>query len=471
MIYLNSLQPNAKLHFSGIGGIGMSGLADIMRQLGYSVQGTDVLSNYITERLEKSGIKIFYDHDTSDLSGISFLIKSSAIKDDNRELKQCIKNGIPIITRGDLLAELMRSKIAISVAGAHGKTTTTSFIACLLEKAGMDPTVIIGGIIKSKGVNAYLGLGSLMVVEADESDGTFIKIPTTVAVALNIDKEHMEYYKSYSNLKKAFQKFIEQIPFYGFGVLCIDDKELRALNDKIKDREVVTYSLEQRQADVFAANIKKSSKGHSFDICFGEKFGNLVIPNVKLNIPGIHNVQNSLAAVAVAARLHLNLDCVKAAFEIFDNVKRRFTLTNEVNGIKFIDDYAHHPSEIQATLISARQVVSENNGRVFVVFQPHRPSRVHSLWDEFIHCFKDADVLYVADVYSASEQPIEGISKEFLAKTIKKNYKNKEVQTLNSWEELPKIIKVSCKANDIVLFLGAGDITDWAYNVPLQLNK
>jgi len=469
MIYLKDLHPNAKLHFSGIGGIGMSGLAEIMHKLGYDVQGTDISKNYITEKLENSGIKIFYDHSRSDLTDVSFLIKSSAIKDNNPELKCCIKNGIPIVSRAELLAELMRSKVTISVSGAHGKTTTTSFIASLLEKVGLDPTVIVGGIINSKKTNAYLGLGSFMVVEADESDGTFIKIPTTIAVAINIDREHMDFYKSYDNLKKAFRKFIEDIPFYGFGVLCIDDKELNELSKTIKTREIITYSLDQKQADVFAANIKKFAKGYSFDICFGERLGNYSINNVKLNIPGKHNLLNSLAAAAVAARLRLNLDCLKEAFEQFDNVKRRFTLTGEVNGIKFIDDYAHHPREILATLATAKQIVSTSKGRVFVVFQPHRYSRLQNLFDEFVHCFKDADVVYISDVYAASEEPIVGANKESLVRSIKEHYKDKETKALRSWKDLPNIIKDSCETDDVVLFLGAGDVTNWAYKVPTLL--
>ena len=471
MIHLNTLNPNVNLHFSGIGGIGMSGLAEIMHKLGYKVQGTDIASNDITKKLENSGIKVFYNHENSDLSNVSFLIKSSAIKDDNYELKYCIKNGIPIIARAELLAALMRSKIAISISGAHGKTTTTSFIAFLLEKVGLDPTVIVGGIINDKQTNAYLGLSNFMVVEADESDGTFIKIPSTIAVVTNIDKEHVDFYKNYSNLKKAFRKFIEDIPFYSFGVVCVDDKELKKLSKRIKTREVITYSLKQKQADVFAANIKKSRQGHSFDICFGAKFENVIIKNIELNIPGIHNVQNSLAAVAVVVRLRLNLDCLKEAFAQFNNVKRRFTLTNEVNGIKFIDDYAHHPREIQATLSTAKQIISETKGKIFVIFQPHRYSRTYSLFDEFIHCFEDADVLYIADICSANEDPIVGVTKEHLVQAIKKIYKDKEVQPLKSQEHLPDIIKKSCKANDIVLFLGAGNITDWAYNVPLLLRK
>jgi UDP-N-acetylmuramate--alanine ligase len=471
MIYLKYLHPNSKLHFSGIGGIGMSGLAEIMHKLGYNVQGTDVSKNYITKKLENSGIKIFYNHSDSDLRGVSFLIKSSAIKEDNPEVKRCIKSGVPIVSRAELLAELMRSKIAVSISGSHGKTTTTSFIATLLEKAGLDPTVIVGGIINNKSTNAYLGLGNFMVVEADESDETFIKIPTTVAVITNMDKEHMDFYKSYGNLKKAFRKFIEGIPFYGFGVLCIDDKELNKLNKKITTREIITYSLEKKQADVFATNIRKSKEGHSFDICFGEKFDNFTIKEVKLNIPGLHNVLNSLAAAAVAARFYLNLDCLKEAFGEFDNVKRRFTLTNEVDGIKFIDDYAHHPREIKATLAAAKQVVSATKGKVFVIFQPHKYTRLNNLFNEFVHCFKDADIVYIADVYSANEEPIVGANKESLAKSIRELYKDKKTQPLKSWEDLPDIIKESCKTNDIVLFLGAGDITKWAYKVPLLLCK
>lgn len=471
MIYIKNLHPNAKLHFSGIGGIGMSGLAEILHQLGYKVQGTDISGNYITKKLEAKGIKVFYSHSESDLGGVSLLIKSSAITNDNPELKRSAKSNIPVISRGELLAELMRSKIAISVSGAHGKTTTTSFIASVLEKAGLDPTVIVGGIINSKQTNAYIGFGSFMVVEADESDATFIKIPTTIAVATNVDKEHMDFYKTYSNLKKAFRQFIEGIPFYGFAVVCADDKELNELSKKVKTREIITYSLKQKQADVFANNVKKFAKGYSFDICLGKRLGNTVIKDVKLNIPGLHNVLNSLAAAAIAARLHLDIDRMKEAFAKFDNVKRRFTLTGEVNGIKFIDDYAHHPREIQATLASAKQLVSETKGKLFIIFQPHRYSRLRDLFDDFVHCFKDADIIYIAEVYSANEKPIKGVNKESLAKAMKKVYKGKEINTLKSWQALPKMIQTSCKKDDVVLFLGAGDITTWAYEVPLMISS
>ncbi|NRA74021.1 MAG: UDP-N-acetylmuramate--L-alanine ligase [Rickettsiales bacterium] len=466
MIHLNKLTPNANLHFSGIGGIGMSGLAEIMFKLGYNVQGTDITNNAITKKLEESGIKVFYDHKNSDLSDISFLIKSSAIKDDNYEIQYCIKNNIPIVTRAELLASLMTGKVAISVSGTHGKTTTTSFIASLLEKAGLDPTVIVGGIINHKKTNAYLGMGSFVVVEADESDGTFIRLPSTIAVATNIDREHMDFYKSYDNLKEAFRRFIEGVPFYGFGVLCIDNKELYELSKKITSREIITYSVKNAKADVFADNIKKSKRGHIFDICLGTKFGGIRIKDIELNVPGVHSIQNSLAAASVAARLHLNLEVLKDAFAQFDNVKRRFTLTGEVNGVRFIDDYAHHPREIEATLSSAKQMVSDSKGKVFAIFQPHRYSRTRNLFDDFIHCFKDADILYIADIYAASEDPIEGISKESLVEAIKQSYPDKQIQSLPAHDKLPDLIKKFCNDGDMVLFLGAGSITEWAYNVP-----
>lgn len=464
--HLIKLRPNAKLHFSGIGGIGMSGLAEIMHNLGYQVQGSDITQNYNTKRLEAAGIKVFNGHDASNLSSVSFFIKSSAIKKPNPELDYCESHGIPIISRADFLSELMHSSIAISVSGAHGKTTTTSIVASILEHAGLDPTVIVGGIIKDTNTNVRMGNGDFMVVEADESDGTFTQIPSTIAVVTNIDKEHLDYYGSFARVKEEFYKFVSNISFYGFAVLCIDDKHVLELSKQITNREIITYSIEHDYADVQAVNIRMLPACSMFDVKFSSKLNSAVLRDVKLNVPGLHSIQNALAGITIAVQLRLDPKYLMAALQEFKNVKRRFTLTNEVNGIKFIDDYAHHPSEIAATMRMAKQIVSGTGGKVVAVFQPHRYTRVQSLFKEFTTCFADADELFVADIYSAQEQPIPGITSEILAKEIKNLHQEKQVENFSSWEALPEIIKNRCNSNDLVIFLGAGNITEWAYKIP-----
>lgn len=462
---LSRLHPEAKIHFSGIGGIGMSGLAEIMHNFGYSVQGSDLLQNYNTKRLEAAGIKVFAGHNHSNLKSVSFLVKSSAIKKSNSELEYCEKNDIPVVTRAELLSEIMRSYVSISVSGAHGKTTTTSLIASILERAGLDPTVIVGGIMQDKNTNVRIGKSDFMVVEADESDGTFTEIPSTIAVVTNIDKEHLDHYRTFDQIKKEFYKFISKIAFYGFAVVCIDDKHVHKLAKQIKNREIITYGIKQKEADITAINIKMFADHSIFDVTLPKKFGGK-ISGIKLGIPGMHSVLNALAGIAVAVRLGVNHERLKAALQSFGNVKRRFTLTQEVNGIKFIDDYSHHPSEIIAAINIAKQVVSGTGGKIMAIFQPHRYTRVQSLFKEFTKCFNDADIVYISDIYSAQEAPIPGITSEALASAMKKLYKRKHIATFISWEILPVEIKKQCKKNDLVLFLGAGNITEWAYKVP-----
>ena len=459
------LHPKAKIHFSGIGGIGMSGLAEVLHNLGYSVQGSDLLQNYNTKRLEAAGVKIFCGHNCSDLKSVSFLVKSSAIKKLNPELKYCEKNGIPIVTRSELLKELMRSYISISISGAHGKTTTTSLVASILERAGLDPTVIVGGIMKDKNTNTRMGKSDFMVVEADESDGTFTQIPSTIVVVTNIDKEHLDYYGTFNQVKKEFYRFVSNIAFYGFAVLCIDDKNVHILSKQVKNREIITYGIKQKDADVRAINIKIFPEHSTFDVVLPKRLGGN-ISGIKLGIPGMHSVQNALAGITVAVRLGIKHESLKATLQCFSNVKRRFTLTQEVNGIKFIDDYSHHPSEIVAAMSIAKRVVLNTGGKIVAIFQPHRYTRVQSLFKEFTRCFVDADVVYIADIYSAQEDPIPGITSEVLVKEMKKLYKNKQIFTLSSWEILPGVIKNLCQSNDLVIFLGAGNITEWAYKVP-----
>jgi UDP-N-acetylmuramate--alanine ligase len=462
---------HARFHFSGIGGIGMSGLAEIVYKLGYEVQGSDIASNYNTERLERLGIKVFYKQDGANLAGVSFLIKSSAIKKGNAEIVYCEKHGIPVIHRAALLKELIRPLTSISVSGTHGKTTTTSLIASIFECAKLDPSMILGGIIKDKNTNVQMGSSNFIVVEADESDGTFIQIPSTIAVVTNIAKEHLDHYGSFERLKEAFYQFVSGVSFYGFAVVCADDANVRSLIKQVHDREVITYGLNNKSADVAAVNIRQVSDHSIFDIVFSEKLGGTTLNNVKLNIPGLHNVQNALAGAAIAARLKLNLESVRVALKNFSNVKRRFTVTQEVNGIKFVDDYAHHPSEVQATINTARQMVAGTDGRIIAVFQPHRYSRLRDLFSEFVHSFQGADVTYVADVYSAQEAPIDGVNSGALVSEMKKLYSDKAINTLSSWQALPDIIKESCRSNDLVLFMGAGDITMWAHKVPALLSS
>jgi UDP-N-acetylmuramate--alanine ligase len=471
MTDLISFRKDARLHFSGIGGIGMSGLAEIVHKLGYGVQGSDIESNYNTARLEQAGIKVFYEQNGANLGGISFLIKSSAIKKSNSELVYCEKHGIPVIHRAALLKELMRPLTSISVSGTHGKTTTTALIASVLEHAKLDPSMILGGIIKDKNTNVKMGEGNFIVVEADESDGTFTQIPSTIAVVTNIAKEHLDYYGNFDQLKEAFYQFVFGISFYGFAVVCTDDANVCELIKRLHDREIITYGITQKPADVMAVNIRQGSDHSIFDIVFSEKLADTMpMHDIRLNVPGLHNVQNALAGVAIAARLKLNLESVRAALQNFSNVKRRFTVTQEVNGIKFVDDYAHHPSEVQATISTARQMVEGTGGRIIAVFQPHRYSRLKNLFSEFVHCFQGADFTYVADVYSAQEAPIEGITSGALVSEMKKFYADKTISTLKSWQTLPDIIKQSCRSNDLVLFMGAGDVTMWAHQVPKLLS-
>lgn len=468
MTHISKLLPKELIHFTGIGGIGMSGIAEILHNLGYKVQGSDVAANGNTKRLQDIGIRVCIKHAPENVKGISLLVKSSAIKDNNPEIEYCNTHSIPVVSRTEMLAELMRLKISVAISGTHGKTTTTSMVASVFEKANLNPTVINGGIINARGTNAYLGSGDFLIAEADESDATFIKVPSSIAVITNIDPEHLNFYGTYEKLKEAFHSFISNLPFYGFGVLCIDHPEVRNLAAKIKNRKIITYGIESDDSDVYAFNIKHSSYGSSFDIKTSEKFNCITITNIALNIPGLHNVQNCLAAISIALELKFNTKAIFDGLREFEGVKRRFTLTGEVNGIRFIDDYAHHPEEIKATLATAKQVVSEG-GKIIAVFQPHRYSRLQSLFKEFTECFDKSDIVYIADVYASSEVPIANIDKENLAEAMKKSGAHRDVRLLASPEELPSIIKEHGRPNDLVVFLGAGNITTWANELPAKL--
>ncbi len=454
------------IHFVGIGGIGMSGIAEVMLNLGYQVQGSDARESTNTARLKRLGAEIFIGQKAEQVHGVGAIVMSSAIKTDNPELMEARKRAIPVVRRAEMLAELMRLKWTVAVGGTHGKTTTTTMIAALLEGGGLDPTVINGGIINAYASNAKLGLGEWMVVEADESDGSFLKLLPTVAVVTNIDPEHMEHYGDFETLRNAFSKFVENLPFYGFAVLCIDHPEVQALVSRISDRRVITYGFNP-QADVRAENLRLEREGSRFDVVFrghnGEedRWTDLFLP-----MAGKHNTQNVLSAIAVSRELGLDAEKVRAGLDSFGGVKRRFTHVGEWNGVNIIDDYGHHPVEIAAVLQAARQV---SKGRVHAVVQPHRYSRLSHHFEEFSTCFNDADFVYVADVYAAGEDPIEGISGPALAESLR-SHGHRDVE-LTSKSTLPNDLHPNLRPEDLIVCLGAGDITYWAAELSEQLAK
>lgn len=457
------------LHFIGIGGIGMSGIAEVLHALGYKVQGSDIADGYNTERLRKSGMQIFIGHQPANVEGASIAVISSAIRADNPELLAARAKGLPVVRRADMLAELMRLKMAVAIGGTHGKTTTTSMVAAMLEEGAFDPTVINGGIVHKYGTNTRLGAGEWMVVEADESDGTFTRLPATVAVVTNIDPEHLDHYGDYDSIKAAFRQFVENTPFYGFAVLCTDHPAVQAMIPQLSDRTIITYGFNP-QADVQAVNIRTGAKGSTFDVIFSAKVGGevLELKDVFLPMLGQHNVQNALSALAIAQKMKMHPAQMKDALAHFSGVKRRFTKTGEASGITVIDDYGHHPVEIQAVLKAARQAVSESGGRVIAVVQPHRYTRLKSLFHDFCTCFNDADAVIVADVYAAGEAPIEGADKDALtAGLIACGHKNVTVLPVPS--DLAGIAAGLARSGDLIICLGAGDITKWAYALPVQL--
>ncbi len=453
----------------------MSGIAEILKDLGYAVQGSDIAGGYNIDRLRKKGIEVFIGHAAEHVKDAAIVVISSAIKQDNPELVAARSAKLPIVRRAEMLAELMRLKMAAAIAGTHGKTTTTSMVGAMLEEGGFDPTVINGGIVNKYGTNTRMGTSDWMVVEADESDGTFTKLPATVAVVTNIDPEHLDHYGDYDAIKAAFRQFIENIPFYGFAVLCTDHPAVQAMIPELSDRIVITYGFNP-QADVQATNIRTDTTGSLFDVTFAETVaagGNgeaLTLRDVFLPMLGRHNVQNSLAALAIARRMGMKAAEMKAALKNFSGVKRRFTKTGEAGGITVIDDYGHHPVEIQAVLKAARQAVEGTQGRVIAVMQPHRYTRLSSLFNDFCTCFNDADKVIVADVYSAGEEPIDGADKNALAEGLKA-CGHKDVETLAGPDQLAEIIAQAAQPGDFVICLGAGDITKWAYALPEQLEE
>jgi UDP-N-acetylmuramate--alanine ligase len=456
------------IHFIGIGGIGMSGIAEILHNLGYKVQGSDAASNYNVKRLEELGITVKIGQSGDNIGNASVVVKSSAIKDNNPEIIQAKKNNIPIIQRAEMLAELMRLKTSVAVAGTHGKTTTTTMVTAMFEAAKLDPTVVNGGIINAYGTNAHLGSGDWLIAEADESDGTFLKLPATVGIITNIDPEHLDHYGSFGAIKDAFRTFIEDLPFYGFGVLCKDHPEVSALASSINNRKVITYGIDS-EADVKAFNIRTTTTGSTYDVQISShlKCGEKTIKNINLPMPGRHNVLNSLAAISVAMELKFDDSAILNGFASFQGVKRRFTQTGIVNGITIIDDYGHHPKEISVTLKAARDTTK---GDIIAVVQPHRYSRVNDLFADFCNCFDNADKVVVADIYEAGEKPIAGITRDALVEGIKKAG-HKDVTALKSAEELPALINKIAKAGDIVVCLGAGSITYWANSLPQDIEN
>ena len=449
-------EPGA-IHFVGIGGIGMSGIAEVMLNLGYTVQGSDMRENPNVARLRKLGATIYIGQKAEQVVGAGAIVMSSAIKPDNVELVEARARSIPVVRRAEMLAELMRLKWAVAIAGTHGKTTTTTMMAALMEGGGLDPTVINGGIINAYGSNAKLGAGDWMVVEADESDGSFLKLLSTVAVVTNIDPEHMEHYKDFDTLRDAFDNFIENLPFYGFAVLCIDHPEVQALRSRVTDRRVVTYGFSP-QADVRAENLELEATGSRFDVVFRGKDGEETRwNNLFLPMAGKHNTLNMVSAIAVSKELGITEAQVRKGLDSFGGVKRRFTHVGDWNGVTIIDDYGHHPVEIKAVLQAARQV---SRGRVHAVVQPHRYSRLRDLFEDFCKCFNDADAVYVADVFAAGEQPIEGVSGPDLALGLT-SHGHKSAQPITR-ENLAATLKPNLEPGDLVVLLGAGDITSWA---------
>jgi len=446
------------IHFVGIGGIGMSGIAEVMHNLGYKVQGSDVGEGYVVEGLRKLGIKISIGHAAENLGDAAVVVTSTAIKRDNVEVDAALERRIPVVRRAEMLAELMRLKSTVAVAGTHGKTTTTSMVAALLDAGGVDPTVINGGIINSYGSNARLGASDWMVVEADESDGSFLRLDGTIAVVTNIDPEHLDHYGSFDAVKDAFVEFVENVPFYGAALLCLDHPEVQGIIPRVRDRRVVTYGF-SAQADVRGVNVTPIPGGNRFEAVVRSRDGSMrSIEGIELPMPGRHNVQNALAAIGVALELGIDDATIQQGFAKFGGVKRRFTKVGETGGITIIDDYGHHPVEIRAVLSAAREGV-EN--RVIAVVQPHRYTRLANLMEEFQQAFNDADMVLVAPVYPAGEAPIEGVDANALVEGLKRRG-HRSAATVADAAALAETLAVTAQPGDMVVCLGAGDITKWA---------
>jgi UDP-N-acetylmuramate--alanine ligase len=456
------------IHFVGIGGIGMSGIAEVLHNLGYTVQGSDLADGANTRRLAELGIGISIGHAAENLGPAQVVVVSSAVKSDNPEIVAARSRRIPVVRRAEMLGELMRLRWSIAVAGTHGKTTTTSMIGATLETAGLDPTVINGGIINAYGTNTRLGQGDWMVVEADESDGTFTRLPATIAVVTNIDPEHLDFYGDFPALEQAFDSFVGNIPFYGFAVLCIDHPVVQGMIPRVSDRRILTYGFNP-QADIRAVNLKPGRDGTRFEIIVAERATGQerTIPDLLLPMYGEHNVQNALAAAAIAEEMGFSDQVLRDTLRNFKGVKRRFTQTGEWNGVPIIDDYGHHPVEIAAVLKAARSIT---DGRVIAVVQPHRYTRLAHLFDEFCTCFNDADTVLVADVYAAGEAPIEGVDRDALVKGLAA-HGHRDARALAAPDNLPTTVQSLARSGDMVVCLGAGSITNWANALPMELAR
>ena len=454
------------VHFVGIGGIGMSGIAEVLANLGYTVTGSDVADSANVKRLRDKGITVAIGHKAENIDGSDVVVVSSAIKQDNPELVAARAKRLPVVRRAEMLAELMRLKSCIAIAGTHGKTTTTSIVASLLDAGGLDPTVINGGIINAYGTNARLGAGDWMVVEADESDGTFLKLPADIAIVTNVDAEHLDHFKTFQNVQDAFVAFMENVPFYGFVVMCTDHPIVQRLVGRVVDRRIVTYG-ENPQADVRLVDLDHAGGKSHFSVLFRDRDGKDVhaIRKLELPMPGRHNALNATSAIAVAHELKIPDEKIRKALANFGGVKRRFTRVGEWNGTTIIDDYGHHPVEIAAVLRAARE---STKGQVIAVVQPHRYTRLKTLFEPFSTCFNDADAVIVAHVYPAGEAPIEGADRDHLVAAIRARG-HRQVIPLDGPEQLAGIVKGLAKPGDYVVCLGAGSITQWAYALPAEL--
>jgi UDP-N-acetylmuramate--alanine ligase len=454
------------IHFIGIGGIGMSGIAEVMHNLGYTVQGSDANDNANVRRLAEKGMRTFIGHEAGNVEEAALVVVSTAIRRDNPELVAARERRLPVVRRAEMLAELMRFKSCVAIAGTHGKTTTTSLVATLLDAGNLDPTVINGGIINAYGTNARMGEGEWMVVEADESDGTFLKLPADVAIVTNIDPEHLDHFGSFDAVKDAFRRFIDNIPFYGFAVMCIDHPIVQDLVGHIEDRRIITYG-ENPQADVRLIDVDLRGGQSRFRVMIRDRRPGfrMEMEDLVLPMPGKHNALNATAALAVAHELGVEPEAIRKALAGFGGVKRRFTRTGEWNGALIFDDYGHHPVEIKAVLKAAR---ASTEGNVIAIVQPHRYTRLASLFDDFCTCFNDADTVIVAPVYAAGEAPIEGMDRDGLVSGLKSRG-HRDAIALQRSEDLAGIVAGRAKPGDYVVCLGAGNITQWAYALPGEL--
>ncbi|WP_226017190.1 UDP-N-acetylmuramate--L-alanine ligase [Novosphingobium sp. FKTRR1] len=459
------------IHFVGIGGIGMSGIAEVMHNMGYAVQGSDMAESYVVDGLRQRGIPVMIGQRAENVDGVSVVVTSTAVKRDNPEVVAALEARVPVVRRAEMLAELMRLKNTVAVAGTHGKTTTTSLVACLLDAGGVDPTVINGGIINSYGSNARLGDSDWMIVEADESDGSFLRLDGTIAIVTNIDPEHLDHYGSFDKVKRAFVEFIENVPFYGAAMLCIDHPEVQAIIPKVRDRRVITYGF-SAQADVRGESVTPISGGNRFNAVLRQRDGSFRrIEDIELPMPGRHNVQNALAAIAVAVEMGVSDELVRTGFAKFGGVKRRFTKVGEIavgeGSVTIIDDYGHHPVEIKAVLAAAREGVK---GRVIAVVQPHRFTRLRDHMEDFQGAFNDADVVYAAPVYPAGEAPIEGVDSAAMVEGIKARG-HRSAHLIAGADPLAAELAATIQPGDMVVCLGAGDITKWAAGLASAIER